>query len=116
MSTSRVRFVFAVMLAACLAACGGPLVPPPQNYGTITGRAYDSSTNAPVAEVVVTVDTILTATTGSDGSYKIPNIPLGSYSLQASAPQGYQVGALPYASGSISAGQTVPIDIPLTKQ
>ncbi len=104
------------MFAACLAACGGPLIPPAQNYGTITGRAFDSSTNQPVAGVVVTVDTILTAATGSDGSYKILNIPLGSYSLIASAPQGYQVGALPYASGSISAGQTIPIDIPLTKQ
>jgi hypothetical protein len=105
------------MVAACVAGCGGPQIPPAQNYGTITGRAFDSSSNQPVAGVVVTVDTILIATTGSDGSYRIPNIPLGSYSLFATAPQGYQVTLSPsYASGSIAAGQTIPIDIPLTKQ
>jgi hypothetical protein len=41
---------------------------------------------------------------------------LGAYQLQASAPQGYTVGSLPYAGGSITAGETIPIDIPLTKQ
>ncbi len=107
-----------VISAACaaLAACGQPQTPPAQNYGTISGRAYDMASNLPVAGVTVTVDTIDTAVTGADGTYKIPNIPLGSYRLDASAPQGYTVGPLPYANGSITAGQLLQIDIPLTKQ
>jgi hypothetical protein len=112
----RSRLFAVAALGASLSACGQPQVPPAQNYGSIAGRAYDTASNQPVAGVVVTVDTILIATTGADGTYKIANVPLGAYQLQASAPQGYTVGSLPYAGGSITAGETIPIDIPLTKQ
>jgi hypothetical protein len=112
----RSRLFAVSALCTILAACGQPQVPPAQNYGSIAGRAYDTGSNQPVAGVVVTVDTILIATTGADGTYKIVNVPLGTYTLQASAPQGYTVPPLPYASGSITAGETIPIDIPVSKQ
>ena len=110
----RVRFVLLGAAFAVLSACGAPQVPPAQNYGTIVGRAYDQATNQPVAGVVVVVDTILTATTGSDGTYRIGNIPLGTYTLRPQAPQGYNAPLQPTYDGSIATGQTITVDVPLT--
>lgn len=106
----------ALLLLVGASACGQPQVPPALNYGTISGRAYDNVSNQPVAGVVVTVDTILTATTGDDGTYKIVNVPIGQFTLQPSAPQGYSADSQSQYDGSITAGQVVGIDIPLTKQ
>jgi len=111
---TRFRFVLLGAALAALASCGAPQVPAAQNYGTIVGRAYDQTTNQPVANVVVVVDTILTATTGTDGSYRIGNIPLGTYTLRPQAPQGYNAPVQPTYDGSIATGQTITVDIPLT--
>jgi hypothetical protein len=113
---TRARIVLLALPLAFLAACGGSPVPPAQNYGTIQGRAYDTATNQAVAGVVVTVDFIDTATTSASGNYTINNIALGQYDLTVQPPAGYTVGDLPDASGSIVAGQSITIDIPLTKQ
>lgn len=113
---TRARLLSLAPLLALLAACGGPQVPAAQNYGTIQGRAYDTATNQGVGGVQVSVDVIDNATTGGDGTYKIVNIALGEYDLTVTAPQGYTVGSIPDANGSIVAGQSITIDIPLTKQ
>lgn len=101
---------------AVLSACGGPAVPPAQNYGTIVGRVYDLRTNQPLAGVVITVDTILNATSGNDGSYRIGTVPLGTYQVgvQSAGYSSPNLQAAPY-SGSIAAGQTITVDIPLSK-
>ena len=111
---NRARFALLVPVVAVLAACGGPQVPAAQNYPTIRGRAYDTATNQPVAGVGVTVATILTATTGADGTYRIVNVPIGSYTLIVSAPQGYTAPPQPTYNGSVASGETAVIDIPLT--
>lgn len=111
---NRARFVLLVVPLALLAACGAPQVPPSQNYPTIHGRAYDAATNQPVAGVGITVSTILTATTGADGTYRIPNVPIGSYTLIVSPPQGYTAPPQPTYNGSVAAGESAVIDIPLT--
>ena len=117
MRVIRARFaVLAVTAAAMLAGCGGPAVPPAQNYPSVHGRAYDSATNQPVAGVNVAIATILTATTASDGTYKIVNIPIGQYTLNVTPPSGYTAPLQPLYSGSLAAGENVTIDIPLTKQ
>ena len=117
MSLTRRLALFALS-AAVLSACGQPAVPPAQNYGVIRGRVYDVATNAGIAGVVVTTFTILSATSGSDGTYRIANIPPGQYSVQPSnVPQGYTVQAgAAGLSGSIALGETITVDIPLTKQ
>jgi hypothetical protein len=99
-----------------LAACGGPQIPPAQNYGTIVGRVYDSATNQPIAGAIVTVDTILSASSGTDGTYRVAAIPLGTYTLRPQPPQGYTAPLQAAYDGSISQGQTITVDIPLTKQ
>ncbi len=117
MSLSRVRFTLTALSAALFfAACGGPQVPPAQNYGAIRGRAYDVATNQPVAGVVVTTFTILNGTTGTDGTYRIGNIPPGQYNVQAQPPQGYALQSSAPITGSIALGETITIDIPLVKQ
>ena len=110
---TRFRLVLLGAALAVLSACGGPQVPPAANYGTIVGRAYDTTTNQPVAGVLVAVDTILTATTGADGTYRIGNIPLGTYTLRPQAPQGYNAPLQATYDGSIAAGQVITVDIPL---
>jgi hypothetical protein len=112
---TRARLALLALALGLLAGCGGPQIPPAANYGTIVGRALDSATNQPVAGVTVTVDTILSASTGSDGSYRIGNIPLGTYTLRPQPPQGYSAPLQPTYDGSISQGQTITVDIPLTK-
>jgi hypothetical protein len=108
---TRVRLaLFALPLL--LAACGGPQVPPAQNYPTIHGRAFDASTNQPVAGALISVDTILTASTASDGTYRITNIPIGTYTFAVTPPNGYSQP--PPSSGSLTAGENVTIDVPLT--
>ncbi len=114
---TRLRFALIALPVALLVACGGPQVPPAANYGSISGRVYDSTTNQPISGVLVSVDTILTATTASDGTYRIGTIPSGQYTMSVQAPSGYaqpNLNAPPY-NGSIESSQTITIDIPLTK-
>ena len=115
MRLSRARFVVLALSSALFAACGGPQIPPAQKYATIRGRAFDRATNQPVFGVTVVVDTILIATTGTDGTYQIVNVPLGQYTLVPQAPQGYSAPAQAQYNGSVATGETVTIDIPLSK-
>lgn len=74
------------------------------------------ATNQPVPGVTVNVLTIYSATTASDGTYAIGNMPAGSYGpMNITPPSGYAVQANPAYSGSISLGETVTVDIPLAK-
>ena len=114
---TRLRFALFLLPLALLAGCGDNDVPPAQNYGSISGRVYDAATNQPLAGVQVSVDTILNATTASDGTYRIGTIPSGEYTMAIQAPNGYaspNFNAPPY-SGSISPGQTITVDVPLNK-
>lgn len=114
---TRVRLLLVACALAVLPACGGPQVPPAANYGTITGRVYDAATNQGIAGITVTVDTILVGTSASDGTYRVGTVPLGTYQVTIpGAPTGYSApntDAAPFA-GSIQAGQTIVVDIPLT--
>jgi hypothetical protein len=113
---TRARFALLALPLAFLTSCGNQ-IPPAQNYGTIRGRAYDVATNQPVAGVGVSVLTIINATTGSDGTYTLVNIPAGSYGpMGITPPSGYTVQPNPAYSGSIALGETVTVDIPLTKR
>ena len=113
---TRVRFALLALPLLLLAACGGPMVPPSQNYPTIHGRAYDVVTNLPVAGVLVSVDTILNASTDVDGTYRITNVPIGTYSFSVIPPRGYSAPPQPAYNGSVAAGENVTIDVPLTRQ
>ena len=52
-----------------------------ERHGTIV----DAATNAPIAGAVVTIDTVLTATTDASGKFSIDKVPSGiaDYAVQA---------------------------------
>jgi hypothetical protein len=109
----RACFAFAALVVG-LSGCGGPAIPPAQNYATVTGRVFDVATNAPVAGAVVTGSVILTSTTADDGKYKITNFPIGPNEVQVTPPAGYAAVA-PQYSISPQKGETLTLDIPLKK-
>lgn len=115
MSLSRRTVLFALS-AAVLAGCGQPQIPPAQNYGVIRGRVYDAATNQGIAGVAISTFTIYNTASASDGSYRIPNIPPGPYTIQVTVPQGYALQSTAGLAGSIALGETITVDIPLTKQ
>ena len=110
---TRARFALMAVLVG-LAGCGGPAIPPAQNYATITGRVYDAASNAPVPGAVVTGSVILTTTSATDGTYKIANFPIGPNELQVTPPAGYTAVQSQY-SISPQKGETLTIDIALKK-
>jgi len=98
--------------AVLLVACGGPPIPPAQNYATVYGRVYDAVTNAGVAGALVTVDVVGNATTGSDGSFSVNNVPIGPTDVTVQPPNGYARPAVP--TFSVIAGDRFQLNIPLT--
>jgi uncharacterized membrane protein len=109
----RARFASVALLVG-LAACGGPAIPPAQNYATITGLVYDADTKAPVSDAVITGSVILTSTSGNDGKYKIANFPIGPNELQVTPPPGYTAVQSQYTIAP-QKGETLTVDIPLKK-
>lgn len=109
----RARFVLLAAVAG-LAACGGPAIPPAQNYATISGRVYDSDSNAPIAGAVVTGSVVLNATSAADGTYKISNFPFGPNELQVAPPAGYRSQQSLY-NISPQPGETLTVNIALKK-
>ncbi|HTX02835.1 MAG TPA: carboxypeptidase-like regulatory domain-containing protein [Candidatus Acidoferrales bacterium] len=79
-----VRRVFAFAAIAALTACNNA-VPPQQNYATVAGVITDGTSGQPISGATVTVDSVLTATTGSDGSYTIANVPVGPFTAVETA-------------------------------
>ncbi len=62
----------------------------PGEPGTIAGQVVDAQTNQGIAgalvEVISGTTTIASATTDAQGNFTIPNIPVGVYTVQATAP------------------------------
>lgn len=74
----RILIVLAVA-SAILAGCG-----PARNVGSVRGTITDAVTLLPIdgAEVTLISTAILTATTGSDGSYRLPSVAAGTYEVK----------------------------------
>ncbi len=84
----NVRRILAFAAIAVLSACNNA-IPPQQNYATIAGVVTDGTTGQPLASATVTIDSVLTVTTGSDGTYTLPNIPIGPFTATETA-SGFQ--------------------------
>lgn len=74
----RILIVLAVA-SAILAGCG-----PARNLGSVRGTITYAVTLLPIdgAEVTLISTAILTATTGSDGSYRLPSVAAGTYEVK----------------------------------
>ena len=80
----------AVAATVVLAACNTDALPPASGFTTISGTVLDAARKTPVAGAVVTIDTVLTATTDASGKFTVEKVPSGivDYTVQA---KGYKV-------------------------
>ena len=102
------------ILAACVllvafTACADDKLPPAAGNSIVQGTIVDSS-GKPVAGAVVTIDTVLTATTDASGKFTITAVPSGltDYTVQAS---GYTVVN---SSANIEPSKPFELDITLS--
>jgi hypothetical protein len=78
---SQARVTALLLLSFSLIVSSAPLAA--QETRTVTGRVLDQSSRQPVADVVVRVRGMeLSALSGQDGRFQIPNVPLGTYVVQ----------------------------------
>jgi hypothetical protein len=104
------RGVFAALLAlAAFTGCQDDNLPPAAGFAALSGTVLDRATNQPIAGALVTVDTVITATTDATGAFKIDKIPSGlvDYTVQA---QGY---ALLEATTSVEPGKPAQLSVVL---
>jgi hypothetical protein len=57
-----------------------------QDYGSVTGRVLDATTNQPVANAIISVGSLFTATAGADGAFTMLHIPIGLQQVTARSP------------------------------
>jgi Carboxypeptidase regulatory-like domain len=102
----------AVLLLLGSAACNTDALPPAAGFATVSGTVVDNATNNPIAGAVVTIDTVLTATTDASGKFTIAKVPSGiaDYTVQA---KGYPVLT---SSTSIEPGKTFQLNLTLAQQ
>ncbi|MBV8197157.1 MAG: carboxypeptidase regulatory-like domain-containing protein [Candidatus Eremiobacteraeota bacterium] len=72
----RAAIAVALLLLA-VTGCNSDALPPAAGYTTVTGTVADATTNAPIPGAIVTIDTVLTATTDAAGHYSIDKVPSG---------------------------------------
>jgi hypothetical protein len=99
-----------VAAAVLLAACNTDALPPAAGVTTVSGTVLDAATNAPIAGAVVTIDTVLTATTDSGGKFSVDQVPSGivDYTVQA---KGYQLLS---SSANVDPSKPYQLNVTLT--
>lgn len=65
-----------------------------QDYGQVTGRVLDAMTNRPVANAIVSVGSLFTATADANGAFTLPRIPIGQQTISARMP-GFSTASTP---------------------
>lgn len=113
MISRAARVLTAIMLLVLGAqGCNTDALPPAAGFATVTGVIVDGATNSPVAGAVITIDTVLTATTDATGKFTIEKVPSGiaDYAVQA---QGYQTLA---ASTNVEPGKPFQLNLSLAQQ
>jgi len=84
----RARLFGALLAIVALAGCNDSSLPPGGTYQSIAGVVVDASTNQPVANATVTVDTVLHATTDSSGKFSFAQVPVGEVDYQVTVAGG----------------------------
>lgn len=101
----------ALVLLGTATACNSDALPPASGFTTVQGTIVDASSK-PIAGAVITIDTLLTATTDSGGKFSIEKVPSGmvDYTVQAS---GYPVLT---SSTNVEPGKPFELDVTLRTQ
>ena len=100
----------AALLFAGVAGCNNDALPPAAGYTTVQGSVIDSATNQPIAGAIVTIDTVLTATTDASGKFSIDKVPSGiaDYTVQA---KGYKLVS---SSTELEPGKPFELDLSMS--
>lgn len=65
-----------------------------QDYGSVTGRVLDATTNRPIANAIVSVGSLFVITADAEGAFTLPHVPVGLQTVTARMP-GYTTDAAP---------------------
>jgi len=57
-----------------------------QDYGSVTGRVLDATTNRPIANAIVSVGSLFVTTADGLGAFTIPHVPIGQQAVTARMP------------------------------
>lgn len=87
----------AVLGMVLLFALGDSCTPSPnvvgvQDYGQVTGRVLDAMTNRPIANALVSVGSLYTASADARGAFVLARVPAGDQTVTGRAP-GYSTGS-----------------------
>lgn len=87
-----------------------------QDYGSVTGRVLDATTNRPIANAIVSVGSLYTATADGQGAFTFSTIPVGVQTVTARSP-GYttdsaDVEIAKNKTGSVGYLRLVPVAKP----
>lgn len=85
---TRARLLGALFALVALVGCNDSALPPGGTYQKFSGVVVDAVTNRPIAGAVVTVDTVLTQTTGEDGKFEFAQVPVGEVDYEVRLPKG----------------------------
>jgi hypothetical protein len=102
----------ALALLVAVPACNSDALPPASGVTTVAGTIVDGASNKPVAGAVVTIDTVLTATTDASGKFSVEKVPSGivDYTVQAA---GYTVLS---STANVEPGKPFELDLTLAAQ
>lgn len=90
----RAGLLGAMFACVLLVACNDSALPPGGTYQSVQGTVMDAATNRPIAGATITIDTVLTATTDSNGKFAFAQVPVGEVDYVVSA-QGYKTAQSP---------------------
>ena len=76
-----------------------------QDYGTVTGRVLDATTNRPIANALISVGSIYTATADTQGAFTLVLVPIGNQTVTARSP-GFTTDS---ANATITKNQTTQV-------
>jgi hypothetical protein len=83
-------FAAIALLALGLQGCNSDALPPAAGFASVNGAVVDAKTNAPIGGALVTIDTVLTATSDASGHFSFDKVPSGIADYAVQAP-GYQL-------------------------
>lgn len=105
-----------LLLGANGGGCSEPHVVGVQDYGSVTGRVLDATTNRPIANALVSVGSLYTASTDGRGAFLIERVPVGQQIVTVRAPAFTTVTAAVTVTKdqgvSIGYARLVPIALP----
>jgi hypothetical protein len=106
-----VAVALAAVVLGTLTACNTDQLPPPGQFTNVSGQITDRATQQPVAGAVITIDTVLTATTDASGKFAIAKVPAGTIDFTVTA-DGY---ALTSSTVNAAPGGTFTLNVALDR-